>query len=125
MNDKEIKKFFSALEYVVQTHMSPMPQVLRCSADSCSGRKNGKSNGCCFICRGIQDLTTHHVIPREVGGTDDERNLMSLCRPCHDTLTTITNEMQDEGRKIGESPHFVDYVVLVLEIKSRLNGNKT
>ena len=120
MNEKEQNRFLAALEYMKDFFMSPqMPQSAGRTANN-HEKPNGKSNGCCFICRGTQDLSTHHVIPREVGGTDDNRNLMSLCRPCHDLVTTITNDIQSEARKLGENPHFVDYVVLVVEIKSRL-----
>lgn len=29
----------------------------------------------------------HHIIPLSEGGTHDERNLMSLCTPCHSEIT--------------------------------------
>jgi 5-methylcytosine-specific restriction endonuclease McrA len=28
-------------------------------------------------------LCVHHIIPKEHGGTDDEENLITLCRDCH------------------------------------------
>ena len=29
------------------------------------------------------DLDHHHLVPRALGGADDESNLITLCRPCH------------------------------------------
>ena len=29
-------------------------------------------------------LTVHQIRPREHGGADDSRNLVTLCVPCHD-----------------------------------------
>jgi 5-methylcytosine-specific restriction protein A len=29
----------------------------------------------------------HHIVPLGKGGTHDTANLMSLCRPCHSTIT--------------------------------------
>ena len=29
----------------------------------------------------------HHIIPLADGGTHDEDNLMSLCKPCHSRIT--------------------------------------
>ena len=30
-----------------------------------------------------KDLVCHHIIPKESGGTDSARNLMTLCQTCH------------------------------------------
>jgi 5-methylcytosine-specific restriction enzyme A len=44
----------------------------------------------CEMCRKEGRITeatiAHHVIPVKEGGTDDESNLMALCRPCHSRL---------------------------------------
>ena len=29
-------------------------------------------------------LSAHHIIPRHKGGSNDERNLITLCKHCHD-----------------------------------------
>lgn len=31
-------------------------------------------------------LTLHHIIPRKEGGTNNDGNLMTLCRKCHDLI---------------------------------------
>lgn len=32
---------------------------------------------------------THHIVPREAGGTDDPANLVTLCFPCHATKASF------------------------------------
>ena len=34
--------------------------------------------------RAYDDLTVHHLLPREDGGGDNVENLVALCSPCHD-----------------------------------------
>jgi len=31
-----------------------------------------------------EELTPHHLIPRDEGGSDDTSNLVTMCNPCHD-----------------------------------------
>ena len=33
-----------------------------------------------------------HIKPKAKGGTDDDDNLQSLCRPCHDAKTAADNQ---------------------------------
>lgn len=42
--------------------------------------------GICRLCNGRHALTTHHVVPRCMGGDNSPGNLMRVCRPCHDIL---------------------------------------
>ncbi len=48
----------------------------------------------------------HHILPRTMGGTDDPRNLRTLCNACHRPLTEILllsmEPKDDEGRKEAE-----------------------
>lgn len=37
----------------------------------------------CAACGSTKDLEHHHLIIRAEGGSDDERNLITLCSPCH------------------------------------------
>lgn len=43
-----------------------------------------KRDGACFVCTTKQNLTAHHIKPRRLGGKTVERNLITLCSPCHD-----------------------------------------
>lgn len=40
----------------------------------------------CVACGAKKDLHNHHLLPRVKGGSDDEKNLITLCHPCHRTL---------------------------------------
>jgi 5-methylcytosine-specific restriction endonuclease McrA len=40
----------------------------------------------CQICRTSRNLTIHHKIPRDQGGTNDLYNLQTLCHSCHDKV---------------------------------------
>ena len=42
-----------------------------------------KENPCCVIC-GSQKGTTHHIIPRSLGGSCHADNFITLCRYHHD-----------------------------------------
>lgn len=43
----------------------------------------------CTRCRkrfGQKKLDAHHIIPKEESGSDNPRNLVTMCEPCHDEL---------------------------------------
>ena len=44
---------------------------------------------------------TDHVVPRWKGGTDDDQNLQSLCRPCSDAKTAAEAK---ERASLGLAP---------------------
>lgn len=37
----------------------------------------------CVACGTVGNLNQHHLIPRSLGGSDDESNLLTLCGSCH------------------------------------------
>ena len=41
-----------------------------------------KLNFCC-ACGSINGLEVHHLVPKSSGGTDDEKNLLTICFECH------------------------------------------
>ena len=40
-------------------------------------------NAECAACGATDNLQYHHLIPRSMGGSDDETNLITLCGDCH------------------------------------------
>lgn len=46
------------------------------------------NNMCEICCAKDTKLDVHHVIPVEEGGTDDQDNLICLCRHCHKVIHT-------------------------------------
>lgn len=60
-------------------------------------------NRTCALCRKwLVPLEIHHIVPTEKGGTDDEGNLIVLCRNCHATVGTY-NVNHPTGRKFSPS----------------------
>ena len=53
-------------------------------------------------------LDAHHLMPRKEGGSDDVRNLITLCEPCHDyvemmdlrTVTEIIGSWEGKPREV-------------------------
>ena len=54
-------------------------------------KKYISSHPLCEKCKDDKMLTpaseVHHIIPLSRGGTNDENNLMSLCKSCHSKIT--------------------------------------
>ena len=50
-----------------------------------------RENGLCCLCSKAGKVTlavdVDHIVNKAEGGTDDEANLQSLCRPCHKAKT--------------------------------------
>ena len=43
----------------------------------------------CVACSRTDDLNHHHLVPRSVGGLDDESNLITLCHECHGKIHNV------------------------------------
>lgn len=52
-------------------------------------RKALARDGCCLVCGGLENLTTHHRIPRHISRDNSTRNLATLCRACHDLIEVL------------------------------------
>ena len=55
----------------------------------------------CEMCRQQGRYTAatevHHIKPLSEGGTNDEKNLMALCKPCHSAITIKATKAICEG----------------------------
>lgn len=40
--------------------------------------------GCDYICDDKSQINFHHIVPRELGGSNKESNMLELCPNCHD-----------------------------------------
>jgi len=38
---------------------------------------------CCVVCKQLENLNKHHILPKEWGGSDAKQNKVFLCRLCH------------------------------------------
>jgi hypothetical protein len=62
-------------------------------------RRDGYS---CRLCRKqfkLIDLDAHHLIPRAIGGIDDEGNLITLCEHCHNHIESLDFTTAEEFYK--------------------------
>jgi len=46
-----------------------------------------KKKDACELCGSTRGLEVHHIIPRCVGGSDSEDNIITVCVKCHGILT--------------------------------------
>jgi hypothetical protein len=37
----------------------------------------------CVACGSKENLTQHHLVPRSIGGSDEDSNLLTFCGSCH------------------------------------------
>lgn len=54
-----------------------------------------RDNGLCVVC-GRPGLPEAHYIPRSKGGLGEERNVVTLCRECHDKFDFGDAETMDQ-----------------------------
>lgn len=47
----------------------------------------------CYICGNSNNLTVHHIKPRRNGGTNENFNLMLLCKKCHYNFEEATKHL--------------------------------
>jgi hypothetical protein len=64
----------------------------------------------CAACGATEDLQHHHLVTRGERGSDDERNLITLCDPCHAKLRerrsdgpTATDRLNEAAGIAGEA----------------------
>lgn len=43
--------------------------------------------GPCKVCGAAPPNELHHLVPRGIGGSDTEANIVALCRDCHEGVT--------------------------------------
>ena len=51
----------------------------------------------CAFCGTDKELEEHHMIPLSMGGTNDELNLVFLCKDCHKAVTSYQWKIWKEG----------------------------
>ena len=78
----------------------------------------------CVACGQSDNLNQHHLVPRSIGGGDDETNLLTLCGSCHAKAHSVQAEWrhseltrkairhkQSQGEYIGgHTPYGFDLV---------------
>jgi len=70
-------------------------------------------------------LEVHHIIFRSQGGSDDETNLLTLCKTCHDGLHAGTITLKRSGKKKGTLAHATQMNSIRVQLLKRLDTEET
>ena len=57
----------------------------------------------CAACGSKDDLQHHHLVTRGERGSDDERNLITLCDPCHAKLRERRSDGPTAADRLNEA----------------------
>ena len=57
----------------------------------------------CVACGSTDDLQHHHLVTRSEGDSDDERNLITLCDPCHAKLRERRSDGPTAADRLSEA----------------------
>lgn len=62
-------------------------------------RKSINDKNYCKMCKSKSTLERHHLVPRKYGLNNDEYNLITLCKNCHDKVEILTTDWIDSGKE--------------------------
>lgn len=67
----------------------------------------------CVNCGSREEIEMHHIVPLSMGGTNNEGNLVYLCRECHFKAhgAKLGTHSGDRGRKRAEKPSNADMLI--------------
>ncbi len=69
-----------------------------------------------------QRLEVHHLIFRSQQGSDEQDNLLTLCKTCHDALHAGTIELKQKGVKKGTLRHATQMNSIRVQLLKRVDG---
>lgn len=72
----------------------------------------------CYICEHDHDLEVHHILPRRLGGNNDDDNLVALCVKCHRAVET--GDLQYATKKCTERAKR-NFGLVKLKSENRMN----
>lgn len=83
----------------------------------------------CQYCKGKSKdsrLEVHHIIFRSHGGSDEEENLITLCKTCHDDLHEGEIALKKIGKEKGQLKHATQMNGIRIQLLKRLpNAEET
>jgi hypothetical protein len=82
----------------------------------------------CQHCKGKskeQRLEVHHIIFRSQQGSDEESNLLTLCKTCHDSLHAGTIMLKQKGAKKGNLSHATQMNSIRIQLLRRVAAEET
>ena len=83
---------------------------------------------CCQHCKGKSKdkrLEVHHIVFRSENGSDEESNLITLCKMCHDALHRGEVTLRKKGKKKGELHHATQMNSIRIQLLKRTNAEET
>jgi hypothetical protein len=82
----------------------------------------------CQHCKGKSKdrrLEVHHVQFRSQGGSDDEANLLTLCKTCHDGLHAETITLKQRGKQKGGLLHATQMNSIRIQLLKHVQAEET
>ncbi len=82
----------------------------------------------CQQCKGKSKdhrLEVHHIIFRSQHGSDEETNLVTLCKTCHDGLHAGTITLKQQGREKGNLLHATQMNSIRMQLLLRVQAEET
>jgi RRXRR protein/HNH endonuclease len=82
----------------------------------------------CQRCKGKsrdQRLEVHHIVFRSQQGSDEEANLLTLCKTCHDALHAGTIILKQQGKKKGSLRHATQMNSIRLQLLRSVPAEET
>lgn len=82
----------------------------------------------CQHCQGKakdRRLEVHHIQFRSQGGSDDEANLLTLCKTCHDGLHAETITLKQRGKQKGTLLHATQMNSIRIQVLKHVRAEET
>jgi 5-methylcytosine-specific restriction endonuclease McrA len=87
-----------------------------------------RDNYICQHCKGKSKdkrLEVHHIIFRSQNGSDEEANLITLCKTCHDGLHAGNLKLKATGKKKGQLQHATQMNSIRTQLLKRIEAEET
>jgi hypothetical protein len=87
-----------------------------------------RDNYTCQHCKGKSKekrLEVHHIVFRSQNGSDEEANLLTLCKTCHDALHAGTIMLKRTGKKKATLLHATQMNSIRIQLLKRLQAEET
>lgn len=87
-----------------------------------------RDNYSCQHCNGKSKdsrLEVHHIIFRSNGGSDEQENLITLCKMCHDNLHSGNINLKLIGKRKGKLNHATQMNSIRIQLLKRLDCEET
>jgi hypothetical protein len=82
----------------------------------------------CQQCKGKSKdrrLEVHHIVFRSQSGSDEEANLITLCKTCHDALHAGKIALKRNGKKKGDLKHATQMNSIRLQLRKQVPAEET